>query len=161
MGLDQYLIDPHQGVGPLRFGMSRAEAERALAPGKRETVDRRPKGGELKDFFPAHGGLQVIYDADERVAAVQFPEMDNVVYPPDVRMNRSYGKILDWAKSKDPSLIEDGRTFQSDALGLAVGGRTAAKSSKLEHVMVYRPRYYEDARRVRAEFKARQGSGNA
>ena len=152
---EEYVIDPHRDVGPLRFGMTRAEVRKALDGEEPHVIDRRDRGGELLESFREHDRVQVIYDADERAAAVQFPIMDRVMYPPKVRMKGSYNKILQWAKEQGPALIQELRSFQSDALGLAVGARTP-KGGKLEHVLVYRPRYYEDARRHRAEVKARQ-----
>ena len=65
----KFLIDPHVGVGPLRFGMPRAEVEAAMGE-KAFTIDRRPKGSELNDHFDIQR-VHVIYDTDERVAAVQ------------------------------------------------------------------------------------------
>jgi hypothetical protein len=155
MSTAKFLVDPHKGVGPVRFGMTRAEAHQVLGS-TTETVDRRRKGGELIDFFPAHDRLQVVYDAAERVAAVQFPVVDDVVYPPDVRLNRSYNKLLAWAQTQGSVIVEEPQSFRSDVLGIGARSRTRA-GGKLEGIIVYRPRYYEDAGETKRAWVASKG----
>ena len=63
-----YVVEPHRGVGPVRFGMTRAEA-RAVMPAVPTAFGRGP--GETAvdawhDFV-----LQVFYDADDRVEYVE------------------------------------------------------------------------------------------
>lgn len=63
-----YVVEPHRGVGPVRFGMSRAEV-RAAIPAVPVAFGRQP--GETPvdswhDFV-----LQVFYDADDRVEYIE------------------------------------------------------------------------------------------
>ena len=136
-----FLIDPHKGVGPVRFGMPRAEVMKVLGSSPR-TVDRREEGGNLIDQFLEWDRLQVLYGADERVVAVQFPETAKVVYPPDVNMGRSFATIVKWAKSRDPKIVANKRSFRSDALGIS--GRAHFDEPRLESLLVYQPHYYTD-----------------
>jgi hypothetical protein len=143
--MPKYIIDPHNGVGPFRFGMSRSAIEPIMgAPSS--TVDRRPKGGLIDHFHEQ--GVQVIYEPDgERVAAIQFTKsaVGDVLYPPDVRMDRTYDEIVQWVREQDPSPRRaDEDFFRSDALGIAGGSRNDKEEEPgLDHLLVYRPRYYD------------------
>jgi hypothetical protein len=145
----KYVIDPHNGVGPFRFGMSRSAIEPIIGKPSR-TIDRRSEQGELIDYFPDQG-VQVLYEPDgERVAAIQFTKsgVGEVLYPPDVRMDRTYDEIVQWVREQDPGPQRaDGDYFRSDALGIAGGSRSDKEEEPgLDHLLVYRPRYYDAAK---------------
>jgi hypothetical protein len=148
----KFLIDPHQGVGPLRFGMTRVEVA-AIMKEKPYVRDLRDEGGELTEMFQ-DVKVQVIYDRHERAAAVQLVrKLAGVVYPPAIRMDGAYDDVLAWAKKADPNLTIERERFRSDALGIVAEAKNQDSGDEIRHlelVLVFRPRYYEDAKEHRA-----------
>jgi len=149
MIVPKFLIDPHKAVGPIRFGMPRPEVARSMKE-KPFTIDSRKDGYELSDYFQGRT-LQVVYDANELSAAVQFFALDEVVYPLDVRMNRPYREILRWARERDPAIVLESDGFRSELLGIVAGVREKRDDEddaeqKLRLLVVYRPHYYKTRR---------------
>lgn len=72
-----YVIEPHGGVGPVRFGMSRAEMRTAM-PAVPTAFGRGPAENPVDawDDF----ALQVFYDADDRVEYIEV-ERDDALQP--------------------------------------------------------------------------------
>jgi hypothetical protein len=64
----RYVIDPHKGAGPFRFGTARSEVGPIMGVEAR-TIDRRPNGGSVVDIF-FEQGVQILYDPNERIGAI-------------------------------------------------------------------------------------------
>jgi hypothetical protein len=141
----KYIIEPHVGVGPFRFGMARSEVEPIMGV-KADTVDRRPMGTLVDHFFDQ--GVQVLYEPDERIAAIQFTtrqftHLGEVVYPPNVRTDVPYSRFVKWVKKQDPAAVFESERFRSDALGIAGGASNDRQHKRVDNLLVYRPHYYE------------------
>jgi hypothetical protein len=153
----KFLIDPHKGVGPIRFGASRSEVAAAMGETP-ATVDGRIEGYELYDRFQ-NRSVQVYYDSNELAAGVQFFILHEVVYPLNVRMDGPYEDILKWAREQDPAIVLESDGFRSAALGIVAGVREKDDEDEeqtLRLLVVHRPRYYEDAREWMAAFRAKK-----
>lgn len=72
-----YVVEPHGGVGPVRFSMSRAEA-RAAMPAAPAAFGRQ--AGETPVDAWHDFALQVFYDADDRVEYIEV-ERDEALQP--------------------------------------------------------------------------------
>jgi hypothetical protein len=144
----RYVIDPHKGAGPFRFGMARSVVGPTMGVEAR-TIDRRPNGGSLVDIF-FEQGVQILYDPNERIGAIQFTsrqftKLGEVLYPPDVRTNVPYSRFVKWVQKQDPAATFESERFRSDALGIAGGSRSDKSHKFLDHLLVYPPRYYDDS----------------
>ncbi|WP_394844974.1 hypothetical protein LZC95_48975 [Pendulispora brunnea] len=142
-------IIPHQGVGPILFGMTRDEVTRAI--GRRP--DHRHKRTELdvseSDFYDL---FVVSFDGSGVCYAVEFHVgAGRLIYDGYDLFGHPASETRDWARSKDPNLEED-EGFVSKALGLSMyaplidvpdldeDDRTAPGQG----FMVFRPGYYEE-----------------
>jgi hypothetical protein len=142
----RFPIEPHRAVGPIRFGMSRAEVEAAMGTTPRR--GKRKLAISQYDNFQ-DDGLYVYYDPDDKAIAAEFFDFAELSYPPDVSLDLSYGDLVGWMRSRDPGLaMEAGLPCRSDSLGMAAG---AGNEGKTESIILYRPNYYEDSARWRAE----------
>jgi hypothetical protein len=152
----KFIIDPHKGVGPFRFGMTPSEVLAAGGETPPKRSDDRKEGRELMEYYLG-GLIQILYDTSERVGAVQFfgDPIEEVVYPPDVPIAQPYPDLLAWARSLDPALKEDGG-FQSEALGLSVRDPNDPEDSPFpESVYIFRPGYNQEMARWIEEFEER------
>jgi hypothetical protein len=150
----RFVVDPHAGVGVVRFGMSRSEVEAAM--GKTPQRARRNRLDVADYDYFKDDGFFVYYGPDDRAIAIEFFDFDQLLYPPDVTFERPYADVLAWARARDPDLlIESGNHFRSDLLGVAGGPRGDDSSDTAQSVLFYRPRYYEDSDGWMAENVAR------
>jgi len=144
----RYIIDPHKGAGPFRFGMARSEVGPIMGVEAR-TIDRRATGGDLVDIF-FEQGVQILYDPKENIGAIQFTsrqftKLGEVLYPPDVRTDVPYSKFVKWVEKQDPAATFEAERFRSDALGIAGGSRSDKSHKFLDHLLVYPLHYYENS----------------
>ena len=147
----EMIIYPHEGVGPIRLGMSRAEVAQALG-----VMPQRLRRSEYDltelDFFDALG-LKVGYDANERCNAIEFDRGFGIELEFDGY--RLFGhparEVRDWALAKDPQLDpKDG--FTSKALGLGMWAdwidEPDLEPDELQDpgmsFIIFRPGYYEE-----------------
>jgi len=152
------IVYPHQGVGPLRFGMSRAETERAVGRSPRRFV---PSVYSLEVDSFDELGITVLYDQHGRSNAISFvrePGVD-VEYEGCRLFDHPAREVREWALAKDPQLDpKDG--FTSKSLGLGMWAEWIDESD-LEpdelldpgmSFIIFRPGYYEEehARKVAA-----------
>ena len=64
----RYTVVPHEGVAPVRLGMTRAEC-RGVMPEAPRAFRKGPGGGETDAFHSS--AFQVFYDADDRVEYIE------------------------------------------------------------------------------------------
>lgn len=145
-------VYPHQGIGEVRFNMSRGEVERAMGSAPKRYVRNAPAPEE--DFFE-ESGINVLYDKDGRCNAIGFGRGFNidVEYDGYRLFAHPAGEVREWALAKDPSLDPtDG--FTSKVLGLGMWSDwiddTDLDSVQLKDpalsFLIFRPGYYEEDR---------------
>jgi hypothetical protein len=150
----KFVVDPLKGVGPIRFGMTRAEVEQVMG----KTPERDEKGRypiALYDYFQ-DDGVFVFYDPTDHAIAAEFFEFGELECPPDGTFARPFDDVLAWVKRRDPNVvIETGNHFRSEALGMAGAPREDdAEDKSAESLLFHQPRYYEDSDRWTEEKKA-------
>lgn len=64
-----YVIEPLEGAGPLKLGMSRDAVQDALNEAPREDTNDDDDDGSRESFYD--GALQIAYDAEDRVASIE------------------------------------------------------------------------------------------
>jgi hypothetical protein len=144
------VVHPHQGVGPLRFGMTRAEAERAVCMIPKRYVPNK-YALEVDSFDDL--GLAVMYDQSGHSNAISFVRNFgvNLEYDGYSLFDHPAREVREWALAKDPQLDpKDG--FTSKALGLGMWADWIDESD-LEpdelldpgmSFIIFRPGYYEE-----------------
>jgi hypothetical protein len=136
-------IRTHLGLGPVTFGMTRDEVARAMG-----AVPRRFKKTvactTLTDAFDPLG-VQVFYDADDRVEALEVFAPSRPSFGDLDLFNTPYVMLLEAARALDPDVQEDELGFTSNALGFGVYAehKDTDPERPSEGVIVFRKGYYE------------------
>ena len=122
---DGWQIVTHVSIGPVKFGMSRAEVAKAIgskADPKKSVAAGVENKAPMDVFKVGASVVHVYYTAEERAEYVEIvaeglggPELDGRGF-----LNRPYDRALAWAKERDPNLISDGTGLRSDRLGLGL-----------------------------------------
>jgi hypothetical protein len=140
-------IIPHEGVGWVRFGMTRPEVERVM-----RRIPERGRRGWLQlsdyDFFESYL-MFVYYDGDDKACAAEFAQGAEIEYESYRLFAHSARVVRDWARSRDATL-EDKFGFKSRVLGLAMSApgidEEICAADMAQSFLVFRPKYYEDER---------------
>ena len=144
------VVYPHQGVGPLRFGMTRAETERAVGMTPKRFVPNK-YALEIDSFKEL--GLAVMYDQSGHSNAISFVRgfCVDLEYDGYRLFGHPAREVRAWALAKDPQLDpKDG--FTSKALGLEMWADWIDESDLEPEMLVdsgmsfiiFRPGYYEE-----------------
>jgi hypothetical protein len=143
-------VYPHQGVDSLRFGMTRAETERAVGVTPKRFVPNK-YSLEVDSFDEL--GLAVMYDEHGRSNAISFVRVPgvNVEYDGYRLFDHPALEVREWALAKDPQL-DPTEGFTSKALGLGMWVDWVVESDLepdelLDPAMsfiIFRPGYYEE-----------------
>jgi hypothetical protein len=144
------VVHPHQGVGPLRFGMTRAETERAVGITPKRFIPNK-YALEVNSFD--HLGLVVMYDQSGHSTAISFTRGFGVdlEYDGYRLFDHPAREVREWALAKDPQL-DPTEGFTSKALGLGMWVDWVVESD-LEpdelldpgmSFIIFRPGYYEE-----------------
>ena len=64
-----YVIEPLEGAGPLKLGMSRDAVQEALTDAPREEAPDDDDDGSKDSYYD--GSLRIAYDAEDRVASIE------------------------------------------------------------------------------------------
>ena len=144
-------VHRHQGVGPIRFGMSRDHVAATLGAVSRRL--KRSEYGLKEDFFDSLG-LCVTYNELGRCAAVSLANGGSVdwEYEGYRLSNRPARDVRRWAMDLDPALdLKDG--FISNVLGLSMWADWLDDECQGEdwdrrapELLVFSPDYYKDER---------------
>src|SRR5579871_2948110 len=110
-------IHPHQGVGSIRFGMTRSEIARTMGESPRR--GRRSKDDMAEYDFFQKLALFVYYDAHDRCCAVEFTREAQVEYDGYELFAHPAHNVRSWARARDQDL-KDKDGFVSTALGLSM-----------------------------------------
>lgn len=132
-----YEVIPHEGVGDIRFGMSKEEV-RELFP------DRTPK--DYKQNVYSRGdtdlyeslGIMIHYDTEGRCAAVEFGGSVKPMYQGSSPLGMTKELVEAWFESHDDDSQIDPPDITSEKLSLS-----AYVEEKAESIMVFRDGYYD------------------
>jgi hypothetical protein len=143
-------IQPHEGVGPIKFGLSIRETRRALAEalfalgrgwaGRVATFLKSPErdGLPVDDFsdlgmhiyYRVDGG-RVVCDGVELFSPARptYAELDVLVTP--------FAEVRSWLATRDPSLEADSAGCRSRALGIALYAPNSDEEPELPAQSLY------------------------
>lgn len=136
----KFEIHNHEGVGPIRFGMGRAEVREVLG-GEFESSHR----GETPYDSYFNCDYFVYYDKSEKVGAVEFTEAGYVTLGGVDLLGLSFAEMLEVIRSHDPEVKVGIEGFKSLNLGIgsyAPDGQDKPESPA-ETVIVFPRGYYD------------------
>ena len=134
-------IIPYAGIGPLRFGATRAEVREVLAVPV-EAFQKTPTSDALTDAFDDLG-IHVYYDSADRCEAVELggahaaPSFEQRLL---LRMRREEARS--WLAERDPELRVSLTDLTSPIYGFALHTESDAPDARVKSVFVFRRGYY-------------------
>jgi len=136
------VIRPHEGIGPIDFGMSRDEVRRLF-----DGEDPRSKQSDssvASDLFPVNGVL-VHYGDDETVEAIEVGMRGEPTLFDARLLNRPMEDLVTWMRTIDPRLEVDDVGFTSFRFGIGAFAPQASKvrDAIIEGIIVFKPGYYD------------------
>lgn len=137
------VVIPHFGVGPVQFGMTRAEVAAAVSATPRR--GRRSKYSVSDYDFFAKLQMFVNYDANDRASMVELGPASDLVYGGYHLFAHSARDVAAWAHERDPALTLD-CGFRSDVLGLSMHAPLLAEQPDdiAQGFGVFRPGAFEE-----------------
>jgi hypothetical protein len=134
-------VEPYVGVGPIAFGLTRAEVRRRMAVPV-EAFMKTPSSAAPTDAFDALG-VHVYYDLHERCEAVELGRRHVVpTFRGRALVGRSRIELQRWLSLLDPDLrIEEGR-ITSLKLGFGLYAPSDDPEALVEGAIVFRSGYY-------------------
>ncbi|HYP52823.1 MAG TPA: hypothetical protein VEQ42_04750 [Pyrinomonadaceae bacterium] len=138
----RFEIRPHEGVGPVRFGMTREEVRAALALPV-ESFRKSPADEMLTDAFDA-AGLHVYYKKPGLCEAVEMAAPAEPVLEGRELLGRPFGESRRWFESQDESAEADesGLTSFGYGVGLYAPEAESNPAAPPEGVIVFEKGYY-------------------
>jgi hypothetical protein len=133
---------PYTGIGPLRFGATRAEVRRTLGVPV-EAFQKTPTAAALTDAFDDLG-VHVHYDAADRCEAVELggpraaPSFEGKAL---LRMRREEARS--WLAGRDPELRVSTTDLTSLKYGVALHTSSDEPEARVKSVLVFRRGYYD------------------
>ena len=138
-----FIIEPYVGVGPVRFGMPRAEVRRVLGPDT--PVTKKLFVSPLaRDTF-GDTGVHVYYKEPDVCEAIElFPPAVATLHDQTL-LGRPYREVERWLRQLDPSSTLDPTGLRSKHLGVGVYVPSAFKAPNdpVEGVIAFDQGYYE------------------
>ena len=134
-----YVIEPLEGAGPLKLGMSREAVQEALNDAPREEVPDDDDDGSRESYYD--GALRIAYDAEDRVASIELTAGAEIkaLYRDidlfDVPSNKAVS-ALEKDGPFDPDAPEMPFTFVFPALELALERSDEADDATFERVII-------------------------
>jgi hypothetical protein len=133
----------YEGVGPIRFGMSREDVRSALGT-EFKSFKRSPSSSQPCDHCLRHECF-VYYDAKGLVEAVEFAEPATPTLDGVNLLGVSFASLVEKIRLADPHLSVESDGFTS--LRLGIGGWAAAADEEpdepLESIIVFSRGYYD------------------
>jgi hypothetical protein len=135
-------IVPYAGIGPLRFGATRAEVRETLQVPV-ETFQKTPSSEALTDAFDDLG-IHVYYDSADRCEAVELggahaaPSFEHRML---LRMPREEARS--WLVERDPELRVSLADLTSPTFGFALYTESSEPEARVKSVFVFRRGYYD------------------
>jgi hypothetical protein len=139
----KFVIDPLNGVGPLRFGMTPAEV-RELVGGKVESFKKTPDMSFPCDYF-ADAGVFAYYKAQGTLEAVEFAEPSDPVLCGEHLFGVSAQSLKGMFEELGPALETDssGIISHSGGVGIYAPGWDDDSEQVVESVIVFEKGYYQ------------------
>ncbi len=134
-------IIPYAGIGPLRFGSTRAEVRETLRV-PAEAFQKTPTSEALTDAFDDLG-IHVYYDSADRCEAVELggahaaPTFEHRML---LRMQREEARV--WLAGRDPELRVSLADLMSPTYGFALHTESDEPQARVKSVLVFRRGYY-------------------
>ena len=136
----KFEIHNHEGVGPVRFGMTASELREVLG----SEFESGKRGEDPYDLYFGSACF-VYYDKSGKVDAVEFTEPGYVTIGGVDLLSLSFAEMLEVIRSEDPDVKVDIEGLQSLNLGIgsyAPDGKDKPESPA-ETVIVFRRGLYE------------------
>ena len=140
----EFEITPYVGVGPITFGMTRAEVRGRLAAPV-ESFRKTPTSATPADAFDTLG-IHIHYDLDDCCEAVEFGQLLAVLrFRGQSLLGQPFVEIERWLRAIDPEVRSDssGLTSLTFGFGLYVPSASDDPQSLVEGVIVFRRGYYD------------------
>jgi hypothetical protein len=136
-----FQIEPYQGVGLIKFGMSRKQIQNAFADLK---LEAKKKGTQEIDISFTLG-LQIFYTSEKFCEAVQMFGASVPTYQHQNLLGKSFNILKKWFERIDSNLEVDPTGFTSYQLGIGAYAPFALKdpSKPVEAVIVFQKGYYD------------------
>jgi len=131
------------GVGPIRFGMTRAEVREALGVPVEE-FSKSSSSTATTDSFDTLG-VHVYYRASGQCQAVEIASPAVPEYRGRPLLGGPFGETLRWLQSIgcNPTLDDVGLNVTAAGFGLYCPGHSEDDSQLIESVFVFEPGYYD------------------
>jgi len=136
-----YEIEPYASVGPLRFGMSREEAKRALGSEPR-AFKKSPLSDTVTDAFNELS-VHVYYNNNGGCCAVEMATPASPIFRGRELLGRPFAELRAMFEELDPELTEDGAGLTSLMFGVSLYAPFAKKEPEepVEGVLVFEEGY--------------------
>jgi hypothetical protein len=136
-------IETNVGVGPIKFGMSRAET-RSLFQTVPETFRRSDEDASDVDEY-ADLGIYIEFDANDHCIAVEMFDPADPVFQEKHLLRIPFASVREWVERVDPALEKDEAGIYSNLLGIGVSADIPKRDKKslAESVIAFVSGYYE------------------
>ena len=137
-------IAPYADIGPLGFGMGKAEVRQTL-PGVPREFRKTPLSKNLTDDY---GFCHVFYDQANRLVAVEFWPSDDAKLILDGAdlLSTPYAQLRDSLAQTDEALEEDDMGFTSPRYGVGASAPSALSdcgAPPADSIIVFNRGYYD------------------
>jgi len=128
-------IKSFEGVGDLRFGMTRAQV-RAVLGSRFRSLKKTPSSEHEHDsFFEA--GFQVFYDQNGLCEAIEMGKPANPTFGGELIIGNPYSDARDLLLMADPELTEDDSGLVSEKTGIALYAPKPWENPPVEGVYIF------------------------
>jgi len=137
------VIRPHEGIGPLSFGMD-STAVRTVLGGAVRSFRKTPDAKTPTDAFDEHG-IHVYYDEAGRCEAVEVSSPANPILQGQPLVGRPFSEVRQLLEQIDPDIQIDDTGLTAPSLGVGLFAPFASDSPEepTEGVIVFKKGYYD------------------
>jgi hypothetical protein len=143
----ELMIKPHEGVGPILFGMPMAEVRATIRSPYRE-FKRTPSSTTLTDSF-GELGMFVCYSQDNLCEGIEMGLRACPTLFGRKIIGQPYREIRDWLKIHDSDLLSDGCGCRSLHLSIGIFAPNAKSNEDgpIEGIGAFQSAYFERVKR--------------
>jgi hypothetical protein len=136
-------ITPYVGIGPIRFGMSRAEARAAMGAPVRE-FKKTPNSAIPTDAFPSLG-VHIYYKAPDVCEAIEVASPADPILFGKQLLGQRFDSLCEWFRNLDNEVKVDevGLTSLLYGVGFYAPSLKSSPSTPIEAVIVFERGYYD------------------
>lgn len=141
--MNELIITPNKGVGPINFGMTRDEVRNILG-GNVVEFKKTPMSDTFTDAFNDYG-IHIYYDSNYTCEAIEMALPADPILSQKNIIGRPFADIKSniTAQDSDVELDETGLLSFRLGIGLYVPDLEDSEDSLVESVIVFRDGYYE------------------